>query len=410
MSSYKYTAFDPVTQNNTTAEIEAENEDGVIKVITKQGLVPVEIKLAGSSNSFIGGVGQKVPTKEKILFIRQLATLINAGLPLIQAIRSALDQTQNKALKNVIKKMISDVEGGAQLSVAMAHHPKVFNQINIALVAAGETSGTLDKALDRMALQQEKDASIMGKIKGALAYPVVILCVMGGVLTFMMVKVLPTVAGIYKSLPGASLPLVTRILMDLSQFMIHKWYIIIIIVIVVVVVFREWKKTKSGRATVDRLKMVMWPTGPLLMKLYMARFARTSSTLAASGVPLLEVLDISGTAVNNVHIKKSLQIASEKVRSGGSLAEALQKDKNFLPLVPSMIKIGEESGTLEQMLERLAIYYEGEVDNQINTISSLMEPVMMVVLGVVAFTIVAAVLLPIYSLANNSAFTSSTSY
>jgi type IV pilus assembly protein PilC len=342
-----------------------------------------------------------------VLFSRQLSTLINAGLPLLQALRSVNQQTVSKPLRVVLSSIISDIEGGSTLSAAMAKYPRVFNQVYISLIAAGETSGTLDAALERLAIQQEKEADLNSKIRGAMTYPVIVLLVMGAVVGFMIVKVLPQVKGLYSSLPGAQLPLITRILMAISDFIIHDWWIVLIIVAVLAVTTTRWVRTPEGRNVLDKLKMRAWPIGPLFMKMYMARFARTGSTLVASGVPLLQMLNITATAVNNVHIERSVTRAIEKVKGGKSLADSIENDPNFLPLVPNMLRIGEQSGAIEEMLTKVADYYEKEVDNEVANISSIIEPVMMVVLGVVAFIIVAAVLLPIYGLAGNSNFTGS---
>ncbi len=345
--------------------------------------------------------------KDRVLFSRQLSTLINAGLPLLQALNSVSHQTVSKPLKVVLSQVISDVEGGLTLSGAMGKYPRVFNRIYVSLIAAGEKSGTLDGALERLAIQQEKDADLNGKIRGAMTYPIIVLLVMGGVIGFMVVKVLPQVGQLYSSLPGAQLPFITRALLALSHFVIHFWWLIIVALAALVFMTGRWARTGPGKEVIDKLKMKVWPVGPLFMKVYMARFARTGSTLVASGVPLLQMLDITAAAVNNVHIERSIDKAIEKVRGGKSLADSIENDPNFLPLVPNMLRIGEQSGAIEQMMTKVADYYEKEVDTQVANISSIIEPVMMIILGVVAFIIVAAVLLPIYGLAGNSSFTGS---
>ena len=229
-----------------------------------------------------------------------------------------------------------------------------------------------------------------------------------GVMGFMVVKVLPAVGTLYKGLAsGSTLPLITRILLATSHLLIADWWLMLIIVIVLAVFINSWRKTKTGISVLDNLKMKMWPIGPLFMKLYMARFSRTASTLVSSGLPLIQVLEITSKAINNVHIQKSLDSSIASVKLGKALSETLENNDNFLSLVPSMIKIGESSGTIDQMLERLAIYYEKEVDDEVKNISTLIEPVLMIILGIFAFIIVAAVLLPIYSLAGNSSFTGS---
>lgn len=406
MLNYQYTARNPATGQVVKAMVEADSEGAAAKLISGQGLVPTNIVIAGTgAGSIIGKLTSRVAAKDRVLFSRQLSTLINAGLPLLQALRSVNQQTVSKPLKVVISQVISNVEGGTTLSAAMAKHPAVFNQVYISLIGAGETSGTLDAALERLAIQQEKEADLNAKIKGAMTYPVIVLIVMVGVVGFMVVKVLPQVKTLYSSLPGAQLPLVTRIMLAISDFTVHFWWVVLVVVGVLVFATTRWARTGPGKEVIDMLKMKAWPIGPLFMKVYMARFARTGTTLVASGVPLLQMIDISGRAVNNVHIERALKKGAEKVKGGKSLADSLDNDPNFLPLVPNMLRIGEQSGAIEEMMSKLADYYEKEVDNEVANISSIIEPVMMVILGVVAFIIVAAVLLPIYGLAGNSSFT-----
>jgi type IV pilus assembly protein PilC len=283
----------------------------------------------------------------------------------------------------------------------MGKHPRVFNQVYLSLIAAGESSGTLDQALDRLAVQQEKEADLNAKIRGAMIYPMVVLGVMILVIGFMVVKVLPQVKSIYEGMPGQELPLLTRMMLAVSDFVIGYWWVIIIVLAFMIFFTTRWARTGPGKQVVDKFKMKAWPIGRLFMKVYMARFARTGTTLVASGVPLLQMLNISAQAVNNVHIYDAIMHAAEKVKGGKSLADSIEGDPNFLPLVPNMLRIGEQSGALEQMMAKVADYYEKEVDTEVDNISSIIEPVMMVALGIVAFMIVAAVLLPIYGLAGS---------
>lgn len=404
MLNYSYTARDPATGQKVSATLQADNEQAAAKLIQSQGLAPLDIKSLDQGNKFnpISRLKNRITVKQRIVFSRQMSTLINAGLPLVQSLRNVNDQTENKAFKLVLNEIISDVEGGAAFSKALEKHPKVFNTIYINLVAAGEVSGTLDKALERIAYQQEKDAEIMSKIRGALAYPAIVVLVMIAVLGFMIVAVLPQVEGIYKDMPGASLPLVTKILLAVSGFVTKFWWILLIIFGFVGFAITRYARTGPGKQVIDSLKMKAPPFGQLFMKLYMARFARTGTTLVSTGVPLIQMLDVVAQSINNVHIEASIRKAAEKIKGGKSLSGALEGDPNFLPLVPSMLKIGEESGSLEDMLEKTADYYEKEVDNQIKTISTIIEPLLMVLLGIVAFVIVAAVLLPIYGLAGKN--------
>jgi type IV pilus assembly protein PilC len=225
------------------------------------------------------------------------------------------------------------------------------------------------------------------------------------VVGFMIIKVLPQVENIYAGLDGVTLPLVTRVLLAVSHFTTRFWWIVLIGLGLSIFFGSRWARTFGGRSVIDKFKMRAWPIGPLFMKMYMARFARTGTTLVASGVQIIPVLEITAEAVDNVHISKSLQKAIEKVKGGKALSDAIDNDPNFLELVPNMLRIGEQSGALESMLAKVADYYEKEVDNEIKTISTIIEPVMMVLMGIMAITIVAAILLPIYGLVNQSGFT-----
>lgn len=402
MLTYKYIAKDPATGREVKSEVHADSEMAASKLIKAEGLAPIDIKLVEDSSGLLSKFQSRIRSKDKVLFSRQLSTLINAGLPLIQSLRSVASQSTSKPLRSVINRVISDVEAGTALSVAMSRHPQAFNNVYVSMIAAGEASGTLDKSLERLAVQQEKDAEIISKVRGAMVYPIVVLLVMVGVVGFMLVSVLPQVEVLYNDMPSANLPLVTKILLAVSHFIIDFWWLILILLGIAIFFMSRWARTFGGRRAVDRLKMRMWPAGPLFMKMYMARFARTGTTLVASGVPLLQMLEITAGAVNNVHIADSIKSAIGKVRAGKSLSEAIENDPNFLVLVPNMLKIGEQSGAMEQMLGKVADYYEKEVDDQIRTISTIIEPVLMIALGLMAFIIVAAVLLPVYSLAGQN--------
>lgn len=402
MLSFSYVARNPKTGQKVHSVVEAESEQAVSKLLKDQGLAPIEITANKSQDSFIARYKNRISTKDKILFSRQLATLVNAGLPLIQSLRSVAGQTTNKSFKVVVNKIILDVESGAALSLAMTRHPSVFNQIYISLVTAGETSGTLDKSLERLALQQEKDAELISKVRGAMVYPAIVLFVMFIVLTFMIVKVLPQVEVLYDGIKGAKLPLLTRVLLVFANTIIKYWWVFILVAVFLIFITSKFLRTLGGKRLVDKFKMKAPAIGPLFMKMYMARFARTATTLVASGVPLLQVLQITAKSISNIYVEESINTAAEKVKGGKPLSDALAADGNFLELVPNMLRIGEQSGSIENMLGKTADYYEKEVDNQIKTVSTIIEPLLMVIMGVVAFIIVAAVLLPIYGLAGQN--------
>jgi type IV pilus assembly protein PilC len=402
MLTYTYEARNAKTGQKVKAQVQADTEQAAARLITEQGLTPIGIHVerSGGPRKF-----SRIKTKDKVLFSRQLSTLIDAGLPLVQSLRNVGGQTTNKAFKVIINEVITDVEAGKSFSSALEKHPKVFNRVFVSLVAASEASGTLDEGLVRLADQQEKDADIISKVRGAMVYPVIVLFVMLGVVTFMIVKVLPQVKAIYSGIPGANLPLITRILLAVSNFVTHFWWVVLLALAVSIFMGTRWARTLGGRSVIDLLKLRMKPTGPLFMKMYMARFARTGTTLVSSGVPIIQVLEITADAVDNVHIANSLHGAIEKVKAGKALSDSIDHDPNFLELVPNMIRIGESSGAMETMLSKIADYYEKEVDNEIKTISTIIEPVLMVVMGIMAITIVAAILLPIYGLVNQTGFT-----
>jgi type IV pilus assembly protein PilC len=402
MINFEYKAKNASTGEEVKSVVQASSAAEASKQISEKGLSPTDIKANTDTQGFIKRYANRVKVKDKVLFSRQLATLINAGLPLVQSLRNVMGQTQNKRLKLVTSEIIKAVEGGSAFSAALSRYPDIFNRVFISLVAAGEASGTLDKALERVANQQEKDAEILSKVRGAMIYPAVVIAVMIAVIGFMVVKVLPQVELIYKDIPGASLPLITRILLAVSHFATKFWWVVLVLVVIGFIFTTRWSHTLGGRQVIDKAKMHAWPVGKLFMKVYMARFSRTGQTLVASGVPLIQMLEITGEAVNNVHVESSIKKAIEKVKGGKALSDSLSGDPNFLELVPNMLHIGEQSGSLEAMMGKVADYYEKEVDTEIRNISTIIEPVLMVILGVMAFTVVAAVLLPIYGLAGKN--------
>jgi type IV pilus assembly protein PilC len=335
-----------------------------------------------------------------VIFTRQLATLINAGLPLSQSLATVEEQTTNKALKRVVGGIIADVEGGSSMANAFAKYPKVFNQVFVALVRAGETSGTLDKSLERLADQQEHDAEIMSKIKGAMAYPAIVLAVIVLVIGFMLMTVVPQVKQLYIDMKK-ELPFLTDMLVKTADFAIKYWWAVLLVMIGGIFLLRRYIQTDSGRRMMDQFKLNVPLFGNLFRKLYMARFARTAETLLATGVPLLETLKICSQAVNNVIVSEEILRAADRVKGGKPLSTALIGEDYILPFMPQMVKIGEQSGGIDAMLSKVATYYENEVDAAIKTISTAIEPILMVALAGMAGIMVGAILMPIYGLANN---------
>lgn len=401
MISFHYTAKD-ATGKSVKGVVEAETEGAAAKLLLEQSMTPLDIKPENESNSLFGRLTGRIKVKDKILFTRQLATLINAGLPLTQSLRTVTEQTNSKQLALVVNKVIASVEGGVSFSESLAQHPKVFNDVYVALVAAGESSGTLDEALERIATQQEKDADMISKVRGALVYPIIVTLVIVAVVVFLLTTVVPQIELLYQDF-DKELPFLTAILIGIAKFIIGFWWLIVMGVGGLIFFGSRWVQTQPGEAFADKFKMKVPLFGDLFMKLYMARFCRTGQTLMASGVPMLQMLSITARAVDNVHVETAIARASEKVKGGKALSVALKAEtETFLPLVPQMLRVGEQSGSIDTMMDKAASYYEDELDNKIKTISTTIEPVLMILLAIVVGGIVLAILVPVYNLASEN--------
>jgi type IV pilus assembly protein PilC len=399
MRKFEYQAKDNSTNKVVKATVQADSENAAAKVLIAQGFTPFEIKEVNEDGNVLGRLAGRIQTKDKIVFTRQLATLIGAGLPLSQSLRTVLEQTANKRLQGVVEDIVASIEGGKSLTDSFAKHPEVFDKVFLALIAAGEASGTLDESLRRLAAQQEKDAATMSKIKGALTYPIIVLVVIFGVMGFMFFTVVPQVEKLYRDMKK-TLPFLTQAMVSTADFMLHFWWLVIIIGTAAIYFLVQYLKTDSGIRAMDTFKLNVPLFGQMFRKLYMARLARTGQTLLATGVAMLDMLRITSEAVNNSIISDSIDRAAEKVKGGKPLSSSLQTEDYILPLVPQMIKIGEQSGKIDEMMGKAAQVYEDELDEEIKTISTAIEPVLMVVLAVVAGGMVGAILLPIYSLVN----------
>lgn len=399
MKKFNYEARDQATNKIVKSTIQADSETAAARLLIKQGFVPIDVQEQIGDGGILSKVTGRITTKDKVVFTRQLATLIGAGLPLSQSLHTVMEQTENKQLQSVIQEVSSAVEGGKSLSDSFAEHPKVFNEVFISLLRAGELSGTLDEALQRIASQQEKDAAVVSKIRGALTYPIIVLVVIFGVMAFMLFTVVPQVEKLYKDL-GKELPWITQIMVNTANFLIHFWWLAIIIAGIGIYFLIQYLRTESGIRFMDTFKLKVPVFGKMFVKLYMARFARTGQTLLSTGVSMLDMLKVTSHAVNNTLIEESIKRAAEKVQGGKALSTALEVEEVIAPLVPQMIKIGEQSGKIDEMLGKVAQVYEDELDEEIRTISTAIEPILMVVLAVVAGGMVGAVLLPIYGLVN----------
>lgn len=399
MKRFHYEAKDHATEKVVSAEVQAETENAAAKVLMAQGFTPIKITEINEGTNPLTRLSGRITTKDKVVFSRQLSTLIAAGIPLSQSLRTVSEQTENKQMRAIIDEVIGDVEGGKALSDSFAKHPKVFNKVFLALIQAGEASGTLDKALQRIAAQQEKDAAVISKIKGAMTYPLIVLVVMLGVITFMLLTVVPQVENLYKDLKK-ELPALTQVMVATSDFVVQYWWAIFIVVGVAGYFFMQYLATEAGIKFKDTFKLNVPIFNGMFRKLYMARFARTAETLLSTGVPMLDMLRITSEAVNNSVLAVSITNAADKVKGGKALSESIASEDYILSLVPQMIKIGEQSGKMDEMLGKTAQVYEDELDAEIRAISTAIEPILMVALAIVAGGLVGAILFPIYSLVN----------
>lgn len=400
MRDFNYQARDLTTDKIVKATVKAESESAAAKALIAQHLMPLDIKEVNDADSFINRLFNRITTKDKVVFTRQLSTLISAGLPLTQSLRTIYDQTSNKKLQNVIGDVIALVEGGKPLSEAFSQHPEVFDNVYLSLVSAGEVSGTLDEALLRIAAQQEKDAQTMSRIRGALTYPSIVLLVIIAVMIFMLTAVVPQVEKLYRDL-RKPLPLLTEIMVNTAHALTQFWWLVLIVLGFAGYFLYQYLKTEAGIKLKDSFKLNVPLFKNMFRKLYMARFARTGQTLLATGVPMLDMMRITQDAVNNTIIAKSIEHAAEKVKGGKALSDALSPEDYILSLVPQMIKIGEQSGRIDEMMGKTAQVYEDELEEEIRALSTAIEPILMVVMALLAGGMVGAVLFPIYNLVGN---------
>jgi type IV pilus assembly protein PilC len=381
--------------------LEAESSALVANKLRQMGYVPIAIdkkQTTGVQRELhIPGLGNRVKLKEVAIFARQFATMIDAGLTMLRSLQILALQTESKPLAAVIIQVRQDVESGSSLSQAFAHHPKVFNKLFVAMVRSGESGGVLDEVLLQLASTIEKQVELRRKVKSAMTYPLVVLALVFVILTAMLVFIIPLFKGFYKSLNG-TLPLMTRVLITISDLFVKLFPLVIVLIVVAVILFRKWIATENGRSRWDVFKLRVPVFGGLVHKTALARFARTFGVLLSSGVPILEALEITKETAGNVVLSRGLEDVQAGVKIGEPIARPLEAHKVFPPMVTQMMAVGEESGALDTLLEKIAEFYDQEVEATVNALTSLLEPLLIVVLGGVVGTMVIALYLPMFNI------------
>jgi type IV pilus assembly protein PilC len=398
MAGFAYSAIS-IDGIESVGEIHAPDLEAAREQLRIRGLVAHMLhELPASGEDGFRTTFKKIKPRSMQIFSRQFATMIEAGLNIVAALVILEEQTDDAYLAEVIAELRADVEGGLLLSQAMARHPKVFNVLYVSMVQAGEASGMLDNVLDRVAEQIEKETKLKRRVKGAMVYPTVVFTFATLVLVAMLMFIVPIFARIFTTLHG-QLPLLTRIVLKASDLLRERWYIIFPLLFALIWGGLRYKRTESGRQAWDRFKLrVPLKIGEVVLKVTMARLLRTLATLVAAGVDIIKALDIAGSTAGNWVVERALNEARIKVQEGVPIAEPLTADPIFPPMVSQMIRIGEETGELEQMLSKIADFYEDEVDSAIQSLTSIIEPIMMIGVGFMVGIIIISMYLPMFKL------------
>ncbi|MDP3787559.1 MAG: type II secretion system F family protein [Candidatus Omnitrophota bacterium] len=397
MPVFKYIAKDK-DGKTVSGSSDAASSRALVESLRQRQLIIIQIeeeKEKGRKSAFSGGT--KIKMDDLVIFSRQLATMVDAGIPLVGALDALQDQMESKGFKNVIKKVRNDVEGGLSLSEALTKQPNVFSEFFINMVKAGESSGQLDEILDRVAVYMEKTLALIRKVKSSLIYPAVVVFMAIAITTFLIVKVVPTFESIFVTI-GVDLPLPTKILITISKIL-RQWLPLVVVgLVVAIVALVRIIRTDKGKLVFDTLLLKLPVLGPLLKKVAIARFARTLSTLQKSGVSILTALEIVGKTSGNKVIEAAVFKTKSSIKEGESIAQPLTASGVFPPMVTRMISVGEQTGKLEEMLGKVADFYESEVDTAVSGLTSLIEPLIIAFLGIVVGGIVVSMFLPIVKL------------
>jgi len=375
--------------------IEAANEKAAATVLHEKGftVIRVQAKKQGPSLPFIGGISIGVLSQ----FTRQLATMITSGLPLTDSLVVLQKQTENEKMRKVITAITEDIQGGNSFSSALAKHGDVFSLAYISVVRAGEASGTLDKVLAKLADTLEKDREFQGKVKGALIYPTIIIVAMLFVGAIILIFVIPKLSEVYKGM-NITLPLPTLILIAISNFLVHFWWLITILAFIGWVFLRRYRKTPEGAVAIDKILLKVPVMGKLNRDTSLTTLTRTLGSLVGAGVPILEALKIAGETASNATHRLAVSRAATTVEKGATLSKALGGDETFPPIIPQMISVGEETGKMDEVLDKVSHFFELEVEQEVNTLTSALEPIIMIILGIMVGLLMISIILPIYSI------------
>jgi type IV pilus assembly protein PilC len=394
MPNYHYTAKD-ANGSTVAGSLEMPSEYDIIEALHKRDLVVVSIEQ--EKKKFKISRDKKVKLDDIVIFSRQLATMVDAGIPLVQALGILVEQLDNKSFKQVVRSVNQDIESGMSFCDALSKHPDVFSEFFINMSRAGEASGMLHEVLDRLAAYLEKTAALIRKVKSGMVYPVVVVSMAMIITAVLLLKVVPTFKGIFETL-GGQLPLPTLILIGVSDTLRHYFLFVVIVSVLLCIVFGKYIRTEKGRYNLDKTKLGFPILGTLFQKVAVAKFARTLSTLVKSGVQILAALEIVGKTAGNKVIEEAITNCRTSIREGESIAAPLAKSGVFPPMVTRMIAVGEQTGELEKMLTKVADFYDEQVDAAVSGLTSMIEPLVIAFLGIVIGGIVVALFLPVFKI------------
>lgn len=400
METFSYSAVTG-TGKEKKGTIEADSRDDAARQLKNDGFIPISIKaqnfLDKDINFSFGFGAKKVKTRDLSVFCRQFSSILKAGVSVISALEMLSDQTENKTLKQALKNVQSNVEKGENLADAMKSQGNVFPSLLINMISAGEASGSLEISIERMAVQFEKDAKLKGLVQKAMIYPIVLCCVAIGVVIVMMAFVIPSFTKMFADM-GTDMPAFTQFVINMSDFITSKWYILVIIIVAVVAAYQSYAKTDVGSHTIASIKLKIPVFGTLITKTASARFSRTFGTLLVAGMPMIDALDITAKTMDNVMFKDALMKVKSGVGLGLSLSTQLRATNMFPSMVIHMVSIGEETGNLEEMLNNVANYYDEEVEITTQQVTALMEPLIILVMAVVVGGLIMAIYSPMIKL------------